>query len=632
LVARERDASEDSAGWEGLRQILESSLNTVQHLQDQASARARRVRRVEGASDDEEDVEELDPAEASLVRAQAVVRGFLARRRWTNVLRDRRRRAAAGREIVTSEASYVASLHSLIKVFVTPLRRAVAERGAELRLGPRDVQALFANVDAIVAVHEDLLEALQARVPGGVFDPDRTCVGDIFAERAPFFAMYSEYIDNYDVALARLVHLRNTNTFFASWLAAAHSHPETGSHDIMSFLIAPVQRIPRYVMLLGALLKLSGPEHPDYARLTEAHAAVCQIADRINESKRKAEQRTRLIALVRTINEQQFAQRLVAPHRLVVREGTFAVPDRQDLRPRLVCLCNDILVVCRERAHGPLGLAASVVGADLTYGDRTLRLRLVVRLSRCQASVGADGRTLVLHYGEGLLRNAHLTATDEAMAREWQGAIEDACTARRVELKQLVERTTTDVLGEDEDLEFDARDLLAPATASLGGGTAGSGIDRRSSMHAAARTSSSLGMRRPKVGDIISMYLELLDLHETLFELPIDLATLLPHQVKRMPPDFHAMVRQRLDALRATLGHFDSSRDRLLAVLQRERVAADMVLSLRSGRDTMNELHDALASARGAAPPSTVQAAGRVVDWFVELCALWDRVMVEDAL
>ena len=54
--------------------------------------------------------------------------------------------------------------------------------------------------------------------------------------------------------------------------------------DLESFLILPVQRIPRYMLLLDALLKFTPPDHPDFNNLTEAIAKVKSVADHLNQA------------------------------------------------------------------------------------------------------------------------------------------------------------------------------------------------------------------------------------------------------------------------------------------------------------------------------------------------------------
>jgi hypothetical protein len=42
------------------------------------------------------------------------------------------------------------------------------------------------------------------------------------------------------------------------------------TNDLASMLVTPVQRIPRYVMMLKDLLKNTSPQHPDYNNLLRA--------------------------------------------------------------------------------------------------------------------------------------------------------------------------------------------------------------------------------------------------------------------------------------------------------------------------------------------------------------------------
>ena len=56
----------------------------------------------------------------------------------------------------------------------------------------------------------------------------------------------------------------------------------------------PVQRIPRYVLLLKDLLKHTDKSHPDYEELQKALTGFEQIATEINEKKRHHENQQKL--------------------------------------------------------------------------------------------------------------------------------------------------------------------------------------------------------------------------------------------------------------------------------------------------------------------------------------------------
>lgn len=51
----------------------------------------------------------------------------------------------------------------------------------------------------------------------------------------------------------------------------------------VAFLITPVQRIPRYKLLLQDFLKHTPDAHPDHPNLTKAFDMVAQIANYVNE-------------------------------------------------------------------------------------------------------------------------------------------------------------------------------------------------------------------------------------------------------------------------------------------------------------------------------------------------------------
>jgi hypothetical protein len=51
-----------------------------------------------------------------------------------------------------------------------------------------------------------------------------------------------------------------------------------------AFLIQPIQRIPRYQMLLTDLVRHTPQEHPDYQNLNKALAKVWQLSPQIRTS------------------------------------------------------------------------------------------------------------------------------------------------------------------------------------------------------------------------------------------------------------------------------------------------------------------------------------------------------------
>lgn len=91
-------------------------------------------------------------------------------------------------------------------------------------------------------------------------------------------------MNSYEHAMSVLALCRAKKSF-DSWLKKAET--AAGKHDIASYLIVPIQRLPRYVLLLQDLISLTEETHIDYQHLCEALTSTKQVAEYVNEQKKK---------------------------------------------------------------------------------------------------------------------------------------------------------------------------------------------------------------------------------------------------------------------------------------------------------------------------------------------------------
>lgn len=61
-------------------------------------------------------------------------------------------------------------------------------------------------------------------------------------------------------------------------------HERCGGRDLPTFLIMPIQRLPRYVLLLGELLKYTPESSPEYSSLSSALAAIKETTEQVNST------------------------------------------------------------------------------------------------------------------------------------------------------------------------------------------------------------------------------------------------------------------------------------------------------------------------------------------------------------
>lgn len=71
--------------------------------------------------------------------------------------------------------------------------------------------------------------------------------------------------------------------------------------DFVTLLIMPVQRIPRYVLLLNDLRNKTQKTHKDYEPLSRAIAEMEAVASFINSSKKDSDLNNRALALSKAI-------------------------------------------------------------------------------------------------------------------------------------------------------------------------------------------------------------------------------------------------------------------------------------------------------------------------------------------
>eukprot|EP01043_Picozoa_sp_COSAG02_P060338 COSAG02_NODE_7860_length_2814_cov_20.662983_3_plen_458_part_00 len=141
-----------------------------------------------------------------------------------------------------------------------------------------DIAKIFSNVHELKPISDKLLRELDARVGEGgrAWQPgSRVC--DVLTQLAPQLDSYRYYSSKYADATAHLAKCKATFPQLAAELdAMTGNDPNRLSLD--SYLITPIQRLPRYMLLLAELRKYSDAAHADYSHLIEAVSAVGTVA------------------------------------------------------------------------------------------------------------------------------------------------------------------------------------------------------------------------------------------------------------------------------------------------------------------------------------------------------------------
>ncbi|KAJ7900051.1 hypothetical protein B0H14DRAFT_3080449 [Mycena olivaceomarginata] len=245
-------------------------------------------------------------------------------------------------------------------------------------------------------------------------------IGSMFLKHAAFMRMYSSYINNFDNAVQRVKNwsaaagpanappsmtpstsqlaglglalsaisppgvvpdagaasgvpalTASQRKRLRSYLKRCRISPRHSQLNLEGYLLLPVQRIPRYRMLLEELLRATPPtyEYMDDP-LDRSLAEIALLANNMNEGKRESESRRKLVQWQSRIRG-KFPSPLVQPHRRLIMDGQLlltrvAINAQGDPctvqvdclapeltpRPLVGILCNDLLVLCRDPSEG----------------------------------------------------------------------------------------------------------------------------------------------------------------------------------------------------------------------------------------------------------------------------------------
>eukprot|EP01111_Echinosteliopsis_oligospora_P018834 TRINITY_DN8855_c0_g1_i2.p1 TRINITY_DN8855_c0_g1~~TRINITY_DN8855_c0_g1_i2.p1 ORF type:complete len:671 (+),score=196.02 TRINITY_DN8855_c0_g1_i2:55-2013(+) len=212
-----------------------------------------------------------------------------------------------------------------------------ASQEGKISLRPDQIRTIFSDVEVILAYNGTLLDDLKPRIEQWralqVF-------GDIFLRVVVFLKVYTQYVKNYQASLELLIQLKE-NKQFSQLLKELEAHPDCAGMSIGSYLICPVQRIPRYSLLLADLVKNTWPTHPDYETLCQVLKQIQEIASYVNEKKREAENLAKVVEIQNNLLK---CEKIAEPHRRFVKEGPLTIVKEGLPQVRMFYLFNDILI------------------------------------------------------------------------------------------------------------------------------------------------------------------------------------------------------------------------------------------------------------------------------------------------
>ncbi|GFO23266.1 fyve, rhogef and ph domain-containing protein 4 [Plakobranchus ocellatus] len=246
-------------------------------------------------------------------------------------------------EMLKTEKDYVARLHLLHHVFYFRLDKA--NRQQEF-VPPDILNHMFSNIKSIYLFHHDfLLQQMEEKVTNWDQDPR---IGDLLKRNAPFLKMYSEYIANFDNAMKLIDQWTKKSSKFSNIIKTIQELPECGSLSLQHHMLEPIQRVPRYEMLIKDYVKHLPVDSPDIKDAQDALDLVTKAAIHSNQAMKKIERFQKLLDVYQTLKGVPLD--FISPTREFVTQGpvTKIAARSGEKLPRQLFLFNDLILVCTQ--------------------------------------------------------------------------------------------------------------------------------------------------------------------------------------------------------------------------------------------------------------------------------------------
>ncbi|CAM1295972.1 RhoGEF4 (predicted) [Pycnogonum litorale] len=262
-------------------------------------------------------------------------------------------------EMLSSEEKYLHHLNLLVKYFMEPI--------LEHKMLPDALyRSVFGNIGAIQAVNKRLMEELRRH---SVTDT----IGQALLSLAPYLKLYAAYANGIEQVQESLQKYERKNSSFYEFKRRQECHPELAGLKLDSLLITPIQRIPRYKLLLNEIINYTSPEHHDYNKLIDAEKVISDIAIDINNNINRVSDIKKLMIIQQALKDGK--PQLISPGRYLLKEGIIKKLSRKGNgeHKRTLFLFTDIIMYCKQLCD------------DYTNRPSSLVCRCILPLSQSDA-------------------------------------------------------------------------------------------------------------------------------------------------------------------------------------------------------------------------------------------------------
>ncbi|KAH0789971.1 Kelch motif family protein [Histomonas meleagridis] len=183
----------------------------------------------------------------------------------------------ASTEIISSEEAYISDLTELIDYWTPAIRESKL-------FDEQQLKTLFRDIPTIRNTHTVFLNSLKTEVTFA------TEFGWKFLNFVQFFKLSATFVSQFK-SVDEMLHEKSKNRSFDTKFKEIEANlPAGNGRDFLNYYVTPVQRYPRYTILMREVDKATPLFHPDKPYLAAAMVAVEKVNNEINFSAKRMKQ------------------------------------------------------------------------------------------------------------------------------------------------------------------------------------------------------------------------------------------------------------------------------------------------------------------------------------------------------
>ena len=307
-------------------------------------------------------------------------------------------------ELWQTEQNYVSNLSVVLDHFKTPLLKstepaksiaaddmidgsgggksklsffsgAKAKKPSAMQILPLvDINVMFFFIDELYSFSRDLCVDME-RVVSSWAESEKiwTCSHNANNNLEPLsiaclfdrdWDLYLKFVNNYSLARETIMRHETDNLQFREFIELCDRLPECKRIGVLDFLILPIQRVTRYVLLLRDLQSHTPECHPEFQGISASLDKMQKLAAAVNQVKKQEEEITSMFQVMRV---EGAPPTLLSAHRRVLSQCSIFSQD-----PRTHCklfLFNDLIMLTRKKRKDSLYRIAWHRDIDLEQTD-----------------------------------------------------------------------------------------------------------------------------------------------------------------------------------------------------------------------------------------------------------------------